>query len=328
MHFFSIILPVYNVEKYLSQCVDSILNQNFDDYEIILVDDGSTDNCGEICDFYASNYENIKTVHRENGGLSVARNTGIEIAEGKFLIFIDSDDFYTDNNFLSDVYLAISKHPDADIVNYCWREYYDIDKEFSENKNSYDEFLLANNTTYEEVVKYSINNDMLYPSACSKALRRNFITDNRLLFKQGIVCEDIEWYMRVVPLCDKMIFINSFAYAYRKQRDGSITATISEKNLNDLLDTIELYFNKFVNSQNKVERLLLNYLAYQFVIVCGLLYRLDDKKKKKNCYLRLKKLQSILDYNLSNKVKKIHIIYKLFGLGITTLLLQLYIKYR
>ena len=93
---FSIIVPIYKVEKYLEICIDSIIGQSFCDFELILVDDGSPDTCGEICDRYSSSDTRVKVVHKENGGLSSARNAGLDIATGKYVIFIDSDDFWDD----------------------------------------------------------------------------------------------------------------------------------------------------------------------------------------------------------------------------------------
>lgn len=95
---FSIIVPIYNVEKYLRCCVDSVLAENFADYEMILVDDGSPDGCGKICDEYAGKYPHIKVIHQENGGLSDARNAGIRAAKGDYLIFLDSDDYWADTS--------------------------------------------------------------------------------------------------------------------------------------------------------------------------------------------------------------------------------------
>lgn len=89
----SIIVPIYKVERYLKRCVDSILNQTFTDFELILVDDGSPDNCGRICDEYAEKDNRIYVIHKENGGLSDARNAGLDYATGQYIIFVDSDDF-------------------------------------------------------------------------------------------------------------------------------------------------------------------------------------------------------------------------------------------
>ncbi|MGJ0706244.1 glycosyltransferase family 2 protein, partial [Enterococcus avium] len=95
----SIIVPVYDVEKYLKKCVDSILNQTFKDFELILVDDGSPDNSGAICDQYAEKDSRVRVIHKENGGLSDARNAGIEVARGKYLGFVDSDDFVNEDMY-------------------------------------------------------------------------------------------------------------------------------------------------------------------------------------------------------------------------------------
>ena len=91
--YFSVILPVYNVESYLRECIETILVQDFEDYEIILVDDGATDNCPAICDEYAEKYSNISVIHKKNGGLSSARNAGLDIAQGQYIWWVDSDDW-------------------------------------------------------------------------------------------------------------------------------------------------------------------------------------------------------------------------------------------
>ena len=93
----SIIVPIYNVEQYISKCIESILAQTYRDFELILVDDGSPDNCGKICDEYAKQDSRVHVIHQENSGLSAARNAGIDDAKGEYIMFVDSDDFITDN---------------------------------------------------------------------------------------------------------------------------------------------------------------------------------------------------------------------------------------
>ena len=100
---FSVILPIYNVEKYLAECIESVLSQSFKDYELILVDDGSKDGSGRICDEYAQKDSRIKVLHKENGGLSDARNYGTERASGDYIVYIDSDDYVVSTEFLSDL---------------------------------------------------------------------------------------------------------------------------------------------------------------------------------------------------------------------------------
>lgn len=110
----SIIVPVYNVEKYLDKCVNSILNQTFQDFELILVDDGSPDNCGEMCDDYAARDKRVTVIHQVNGGLSAARNAGIEIAKGRYLGFVDSDDYIAEDMY--ELLYNNLKNEDADLA--------------------------------------------------------------------------------------------------------------------------------------------------------------------------------------------------------------------
>ena len=112
----SVIIPVYKVEKYLQRCVDSVLNQNFKNYEIILVDDGSPDNCPIICDKYAANYDNVSVIHKANGGLSSARNEGIRSASGEYILFVDSDD-WIDKNTLKEL-TEIAEKTNSDFVRF------------------------------------------------------------------------------------------------------------------------------------------------------------------------------------------------------------------
>ena len=110
---FSVVVPVYKVEEYINECVDSILNLSFDDFEVILVDDGSPDNCGKICDEYAKKDERVRVIHKENGGLVSARQAGIKIARGEYIVNIDSDD-YIDKDMLKNSDEIINSYsPDA-----------------------------------------------------------------------------------------------------------------------------------------------------------------------------------------------------------------------
>lgn len=117
----SVIVPIYNVQQYLPECIDSILAQTYKNLEIILVDDGSPDSCPQICDDYAKRDDRIKVIHKPNGGLSDARNHGIRSATGEYLLFIDSDDFYDDRDGIWQLVNILIKYPDTDIVFFAER---------------------------------------------------------------------------------------------------------------------------------------------------------------------------------------------------------------
>lgn len=127
---FSIIVPIYKVEKYLEICIDSIIGQSFCNFELILVDDGSPDTCGEICDRYSSSDTRVKVVHKENGGLSSARNAGLDIATGKYVIFIDSDDFWDDASALEHIHINLTE-TDADVLVFTAKRYYESEDKYT-----------------------------------------------------------------------------------------------------------------------------------------------------------------------------------------------------
>ena len=126
----SFVIPVYKVEKYLDECVQSILKQTYRDYEILLVDDGSPDLCPEMCDHWARVDDRIKTLHKPNGGLSDARNYGLRHAMGEYIVFIDSDDFWCHDDDLQKLMAVAEKNPQVDFVGYNCQYYY-------EDKNAY-----------------------------------------------------------------------------------------------------------------------------------------------------------------------------------------------
>ena len=156
---FSIIIPIYKVEQYLNECVDSILNQSFLDYEIILVEDGSPDKCPEICDKYAEIDDRIHVIHKKNGGLSSARNHGVESAKGEYIIFVDSDDCWNDNGALDDLARKIQELKSVDILVFNNIDYSCLTGESIVCNRVYDVALLENSSK-EDVLKYVFENGL------------------------------------------------------------------------------------------------------------------------------------------------------------------------
>lgn len=228
---FSIIVPIYNVERYLEQCIESVLAQDYHNYELILVDDGSPDNSIDICVKYAKKYKNIVFIHKTNGGLSDARNAGIQIARGEYLMFLDSDDYWDGKNILSEISNIIF-HNQPDLIIYDMAYYYDkegkIESYFSSReglKNDYlnDFYVLTQRNIYR-------------PSACNKIVKRNFIIENNLLFKFGTSHEDLDWSFDLAQKVKSYFLYNKPFYIYRTRRKGSITEFVKVKNTEDLLD--------------------------------------------------------------------------------------------
>ena len=193
MPFFSIIVPVYRVEQYLHQCIESVLAQTFKDYELILIDDGSPDNSPQICDEYRAEHAQIRVIHQKNKGLSAARNKGMMLAEGKYVMFLDSDDFWDDIYALDHLYKNLyDSKIDILIMN---------SKKFYQNINKYS----AEKHHYQKVKKYGmrqlLERNLYVACAWDKIIKREFLRTNKLKFVEGQLSEDVEWCARLL-LCD------------------------------------------------------------------------------------------------------------------------------
>lgn len=317
---FSIIIPVYKVEKYLQECIDSVINQTFKNMEIILVDDGSPDKCPQICDEYAQRDKRIIVVHKENGGLSSARNAGLRIAKGEYVIFLDSDDYYCENDFLEIINHEM-EGKELDSLFFQRRSFVDSTKELLPLPAPYN--LFADN---EKSILYELaTKDQLDASAAMKVIRRLYLIENNLYFKEGMFSEDVEWFFRFAQNLQKVAVTETVAYCYRL-RDGSITHTITEKNINDLWYSVTTYSELILQMEDeKVKQALLNYLAYQYFIVLGLIYKVLKKSERKYFLLECRKYKWLTDYCISPKTKKARLVVKIFGLKIAAFVLGKYI---
>ena len=228
---FSIIVPIYNVERYLEQCIKSVIAQDYQNYELILVDDGSPDNSIDICIKYAKKYKNIIVIHKTNGGLSDARNAGIKVAQGEYLIFLDSDDYWDGTKILTEISQLIQpEYPD--VIFHDMTFYNEIEnklKPYITNKNN-----LTGN--YREDFLLLTQNTVFRPSAWTKIVKRSILIKNELFFKVGIAHEDLDWSFELARKINSYKIYNSPFYIYRTKRFGSITTGIKAENVNDLLD--------------------------------------------------------------------------------------------
>ena len=238
----SVIVPVYKVETYLRECVDSVLSQTFKDFELILVDDGSPDNCGKICDSYAVKDNRIIVIHKENGGLSDARNAGIDISRGTYITFIDSDD-YVDKNYLNHLLEAlVNNHCDISVCNYkCFESDYISDISSDISLNIYDSL------SYWEA-NFSSNIDVV---AWGKLYKNNLFEGIR--FPKGKIHED-EFLIHHLIGTNRRISVSSEVLYYYRQRRDSIMSTETDSSrlltsLEYLLERTRYYYD---NKQTKL----------------------------------------------------------------------------
>ncbi|MFS0861501.1 glycosyltransferase family 2 protein [Fredinandcohnia sp. 179-A 10B2 NHS] len=223
----SVVVPVYKVEKYIHRCVDSILNQTYKNLEIILVDDGSPDSCAEIVDSYAESDSRIIALHKENGGLSDARNFGMNYATGEYTFFIDSDDWVETN--IIETLVSNSVRYKADVVQsafyYAYEDYLLYDNRYYSKDDT--PTILDNHTLMTELVI----NEKVKNFAWGKLYKTELIKD--LPFKKGVLFEDVFWSHLVMHRVKMYLMIHQPMYYYL-QRSDSIVATYSPRNLDIL----------------------------------------------------------------------------------------------
>lgn len=319
----TVIIPIYKVEKYLHQCVTSVLIQTYEDIEIILVDDGSPDSCPRLCDEYAAKDERIKVIHKPNGGLSDARNFGLREATGEYVVFLDSDDWWAGNNILVEIAKLLEQRPDVlffDRVTYWDNGAITTPEGF--NLSS------VNGLDRTESITLLMKNGKFIPSACNKFVRTNILKYNGIEFKKGLVCEDIYWTYEIMPFMNKIMGYDKPFYAYRRRAD-SISATIGKKNINDLLFIINYWSQKLKQTlyDKECQYQLLGFLNYQYFIALGLICQLpaDEQKEFKQ---RTKELQWLMKYDVNSKTHLAYIAYRLLGGRLFRYLLAYYIKHR
>ena len=251
----SFIIPVYNVASYLRKCVDSLLAQDYDDYEIILVDDGSTDGCADICDEYVKS-PIIRVLHRKNGGLSAARNSGIKVAQGEYLCFVDSDDYWQPN-VLGGLMAQIERDK-LDVLRFKYQYVRKVERvnEFTSESeyevfNPYKSDPYAGND-YSETVTDGVTflntrmNTQCY--AWAFILRRDLILGDKasfhhsinpslptVLFTEGIYFEDTDWTPRMLVSAQRIASSNTIVYNYLV-RQGSITNAVNRAKQQKVLD--------------------------------------------------------------------------------------------
>lgn len=319
----SIIIPVYKVEEYLPQCVDSILNQTYRDMEIILVDDDSPDNSGKICDQYAQKDERIQVIHKPNGGLSDARNAGLRQATGKYVMFVDSDDFWMDNKGLQKLVDIVTKQPQLDFIGFNCSYYYPLKEIYSQWVYYSEKITNAGNR--DSLVVELVRSGTFPMSACLKLIRREYLIKYQLYFKKGLISEDIPWFIELLDKAENYKFVNLYLYAYRQDRQGSITNGFTEKAFNDLFGIVkhelEVLPDRSFKEQTKVA--LKSFLAYEFCILLSQLrYFTGNKRKEKRKDLLV--YRGLLKYTENPKVKLVNHVNNIVGLGITEKILNLF----
>ena len=303
----SIIIPVYNVERKIQRCLDSVKHQTFSDFELILVNDGSTDKSGEICDKYVANDERFKVIHQNNQGVSVARNAGINIAKGRYITFIDSDD-YVNGDFLSNLYATIcSSGADIAMCNYymVFEDRTDVCMKHGYSSGN----ILEKDEIKSVFYKHIQDNDCTigYFSLWNKIYRSNLIRENHIFLDTEMSFgEDMMFIMQCLKFSNKIAFIEEPLYYYEMTENG----LFSRYRRSFLNDTMKCYCSLVSQLKIKeVEELLplsLKYYGYVMQHIRGIIENESEKIALIRNVYKNKTAQEIIHNIVSNlKCKKI-----------------------
>ena len=272
----SVIIPVYAVEAYLSDCLDSVLHQSFPLWEAICVDDGSTDHSAEILADYAAKDERIRMVSQPNGGLSSARNAGIGAATGDYILFLDGDDWLE-----PDALETINRSLDGeDMVCFSGRRYLEASKSF----NDADQLL---EKTYASGMEYYDENalqrrDFAFVCVVLRAYKRSFLLENNLRFKEGIFHEDNLFTPMACCFAKKVRVINASLYVYRL-RANSITSTCDLKHLEDMMETANGLAAFFIPRREVDKGVVYRVITHHFQVPFVRASKAERRELKKLC---------------------------------------------
>ncbi len=316
----SVVIPVYNVKPYLERCINSVLRQTYKDLEIIIVDDGSTDDSGELCDQIATKDQRIRVIHQRNQGVSAARNTGIREAAGEYIVFIDPDDLW----LLDDGLATVMNYCDETTELICFkvvdiwkdgRQYYSPD---------YNIEITSSQPNTQALFSYLIKSQALRMTAWIVIVRRQILIDNEIFFPLRIIGEDFFWHMLLWQhVCNvKMANVNLYGYWHRQDNITSAPVAIWSYQEYDKTFT----FWKEQQEQGCVNGdIILGYMANIWVNRGYVFYKLNDSDKPFALEI-LSKHSDLLNYAVTPKAKVTARLLHLIGLRTTVSLLSLYCR--
>lgn len=317
----SVVIPVYKVKPYLERCVNSVLRQTYKDLEIILVDDGSPDDCGVLCDQLASKDSRIQVIHQQNQGLSGARNTGIRQATGEFIIFFDSDDEW----LIDDGVETCVKNCDAatDLIFFKAVDIWSQDRRM--NMPDYDVERISQLPSAQAVFSYLIQNQKFRAGVWQLMIRRIILVENNIFFPSGLISEDVWFDMHLWQHVKNVKILNINFYGYY-HREASITTSPSIRVYNSY-DTIFDYWKKQCNHNCVNADIIRIYLA-ELWVSRGYKYYQIQKKDKTAVLDILKRHADLLTYAGTPKAKRTAKVVRILGVKLTLTLLGFYWRIR
>lgn len=288
---FSIIVPVYNVEKYIGKCLDSIMNQTNKDFEVIVVNDGTKDHSMEI----VKNYD-VKVINQKNQGLSAARNRGVKEATGEYLLFIDSDD-YIEKDLLKELAKSLKNNPD--IVRFQIQEVYEDGKIIKYEENPFEN--KNGEEAFSEITKYHF-----VENAWAYLYKKTYYEENKFKFKEGTIHEDFGIVPLIIIKANRVNSISYIGYNYL-QRTGSI---MSQSNYKKIVKKVDDFYNHYLFLIEEINQTELDSVIFKSFIANSLILKICELKGKdyqeyKKRLKEQKVFNNLLTDTTSRKIKKI-----------------------
>lgn len=317
----SIIIPMYNLEQYISCCLDSIIYQEAEDIEIILIDDGSEDRTREICDSYCKKYRFIRYFYQENAGVSVARNNGLKKANGEYILFVDGDDWIIDDS-LPHILNKIKNNREIDIIA---GNFVKAKKNKIKNKQV---------KTMPDLIEYNYPQNLIKlfetnnfnPSLCCNVIKRKLFLDYDIFLDEDVkYTEDMDCTIKLFLKAKKIDLLEKPFYVYR-QNQMSATHSCSLKRVDDTMNFVINWNIKIKEIESEeLKKYLFNFIQYQYSIVVGLLFTLPKNEQIK-IIPKIKEYEYLLTKGVGKKGKMVYYIYKLLGFRIVGKLMAMFIK--
>lgn len=317
MPFFSIIIPVYNTSQYIDQAINSVLTQQFKDFELILIDDCSTDGSLDTCIRHSKHDSRIKLIkHTKNCGVAISRNDGLETAMGKYVLFLDSDDYFNDDIVFSELYDKLCAHP-SDIILYGYNEY-DVKKQ--KNKKLQIGFSPDAFKQDKEAWLNYIYDAGFFPRTCWMiGVSKKMIDKYEMRFPPSIICEDVDWVFQLMYRAESYTFANRSLMTYRRNRSGSIMNHRGTQHFEGSMFAIKHWIQ---TPHGKTHLGLTNYVAHMHGFLFTYLPIIERSKRQLFKEEMINNSQVLIESDKWNH----HLIYystKLLGVRFTSLMVRI-----
>ncbi len=310
---FSIIIPVYNVADYLDECLQSVLVQKYKNFEILLIDDGSTDGSSEICENYQDKYSNIRIIKQKNSGVAVARNKGLDMAGGQYILFIDPDDLWLENDVLGQI-ATILKQDKCQMLQFAYCDFLDVTQDsIKRTKNKNQEYHAV---SLKELID---NNVDIKTSLWTKVFERNFLEENHIRMDAKLrSSEDIDFSFKAWMYLERVSVISNVFYGYRIRRGSLSVDALASIWRRRIIERWAHY--EYMSLESELKDYIMSKLAYQYLIMVSKIPRIESKEERKEIYKFAKEKKYLLKYVKGRKAKIMAGVCKLTGITLATYL--------